>query len=90
MLLRTFNPSVRNTLFFQYKIKQLNVQFIKDMVIAQNPARVALFKVFFVSGEFILNPMLTHHGIHITMHKTSDYQQTTRYIFQRKRLFHIG
>jgi hypothetical protein len=35
----------------------LNVQFIEDMVIAQIHARFALFKVYAVSGEFILNPM---------------------------------
>jgi hypothetical protein len=57
MLFRTFNPSVRNTLFFQENIKQLNVQFIKDMAMAQIAARFALSKVSFVSGEFILNPM---------------------------------
>jgi hypothetical protein len=33
------------------------------MVIAQSPARFALSKVYVVSGEFILNPMKTLHGM---------------------------
>jgi hypothetical protein len=33
------------------------------VVIVHNPARFALFKVFLVSGEFTLNPMVTPSGM---------------------------
>ena len=40
MLFITFNPSVRKTLFFQKKIKQLNVEFIEAIVKPQVPIRL--------------------------------------------------
>jgi hypothetical protein len=58
------------------------------MVAVQSPARVALFKVFIVSGEFILNPMWTNPGM-----KTTAPQATTRKeldIFFKESVFFIS
>jgi hypothetical protein len=58
------------------------------MVIAQSPARVALFKVLFVSGEFIINPMKTHHGKDITTRQATTSKQLD--IFFKESVFFIS
>ena len=57
MLLITFHPSVRKTLFFQKKIKQFNVEFIDVIVTAQVPVWMALLsKGSLVRVEFNVSP----------------------------------
>jgi hypothetical protein len=45
------------------------------MVIAQSPARFALSKIYVVSGEFILNPMKTLHGMDTTTPQATTSKQ---------------
>ena len=52
-----FIPSVRKILFFQKKIKQLNVQFIVVDVLAQSKASLTLSDEIGVSLEAIPSPM---------------------------------
>jgi hypothetical protein len=47
-------------------MKQLNVQFIKAMVLAHSCARVALSKVYVVSVECIFSPVWTLIGMEKT------------------------
>jgi hypothetical protein len=58
------------------------------MVIAQNPATFALSKVFFVSGEFILNPMKTNHGMDITTRQATTSKQLD--IFFKENVFFMS
>jgi hypothetical protein len=58
------------------------------MVLAQNAARFALSKVFFVSGEFILNPMLTPIGMDSTITQATTSKQLD--IFFKENVFFIS
>jgi hypothetical protein len=64
MLFQTFNPSARKTLFFQKKIKQLNVQFIEAIVAAQYATMVELSKLNVLFVDFIPAPKYTTTGMH--------------------------
>ena len=66
MLLKIFKPSVRKTLFFQKKIKQLNVEFIEIIVIPQYAAKSGpsgLPEVNTLSLEFIFIGTITNTGM---------------------------
>jgi hypothetical protein len=58
------------------------------MVLAHIPARVALSKVFLVSGEFILNPMKTNAGMETTTRQATTSKQLD--IFFKESVFFIS
>jgi hypothetical protein len=66
-LFKTFLPSVRKTLFFQKKIKQLNVEFIEAIVKPQYPLMFELSKIDVLSFEFIFNTTYTSVGMDINV-----------------------
>jgi hypothetical protein len=70
----TFFPSERRILFFQKKIKQLNVQFIEAIVELQSHARFA-FRDNAVPFEVILSPIYTKTGMDSTTRQADVSKQ---------------
>jgi hypothetical protein len=87
MLLISFIPSVRKILFFQKKIKQLNVEFIVRDVLAQSRASFTLSHNIGVFFEAIANPMQIITGIYSTTKQATASKQLD--IFLNENVFFV-
>jgi hypothetical protein len=88
MPLITFIPSVRKILFFQKKIKQLNVEFIEIIVPLQNAAICPLSNTDASYFEVVLIPMKTNPGMDSTTRQVTASKQLD--IFFKENVFFIS